>query len=351
MLGYRANTTPLVIFCARSSRILGVNRYNAGLFASTLPYATHHKPTDLDSTPLPPLPSSASGQGLSIRAALLMTGSTVLFGFMVITIRLATSTTHPFEIAFFRNLFGLLFALPLLWGSGLALLHTKRLRFYFLRCVIGLGGMLTSFWALAHLPLAQAIAISYSSPLFVIIGAALLLNEVIRIRRTSAVIVGFIGVLIIIHPVSADLNLATLVAVLAAALVASAAISIKFLSRTERADAIVIYMGLIMTPLALIPALFYWQWPDAMGWLWLVLTGFFGTMAQICMTRAYQLGEVSALTPLNFLQLPLVAVLAWCLFGETLTWNTAFGAVIVIGSNVYITHREAVLSRQRTSAI
>ncbi len=276
-----------------------------------------------------------------------MTASALLFGLMVICIRLAAISLHPFEIAFFRNVFGLTFALPLLWGTGLKLLHTQRFRFYLLRCAIGLGGMLTGFWAVVHLPLAQAVAISYSSPLFVIIGAVIVLKEVVRIRRWSAVIAGFIGVLIIVHPSASDLTLATSVALLSAALTASAAISIKFLSRTEHPDAIVIYMGLIMTPLSLPLAAYFWQWPDPFGWTWLVLTGFFGTAAQVCMTRAYRLGDVSALIPLNFIQLPLVAVIAWWLFDETPDWRTGLGAAIILCANVYIANREAKLARQR----
>ena len=282
-----------------------------------------------------------------------MLASAALFAGMAITIRLASKHVHAFEIAFFRNFFGLVFALPLLHKLGFSLLKTERLPLYFVRCVIGLGAMLTGFWALVHLPLSQAIALSYTTPLFVSIGAALFLGEVIRARRISALAVGFTGTLVILKVW--DFNASWLssgvwIAVLSSVLGASAAVSIKFLSRTEPAEAIVFYMVLIMTPLSLLPALAFWTWPDAMGWFYLVLTGAFGTAAHIAMTRAYKLGEVSALTPINFVQLPLISVAAWLMFSEIPDRYTVIGALIVFTATAYIAHREMVLARAATKA-
>jgi drug/metabolite transporter (DMT)-like permease len=275
--------------------------------------------------------------------------SAALFAGMALTIRLASHHVHAFEIAFFRNFFGLVFALPLLHRHGLVLLKTSRLPMYFMRCVIGLGAMLTGFWALVHLPLSQAIALSYTTPLFVSVGAALALGEVIRVRRISALMVGFIGTLVILKVWTFGaqwLSSGVWVALLSSLLGASAAISIKFLSRTESSEAIVFYMVLIMTPLSLLPALWHWQWPSAMAWFWLVLTGAFGTCAHLAMTRAYKLGDVSALTPINFVQLPIIAFVAWWLFGELPDRFTVIGACIVFAATVYIAHREVVLARQ-----
>ena len=285
----------------------------------------------------------------SLKASLLMLSSAALFAGMAITIRLASSHVHAFEIAFFRNFFGLVFALPLLHKLGFRLLKTERLPLYFLRCVIGLGAMLTGFWALVNLPLSQAIALSYTTPLFVSIGAAIFLGEIIRARRISALAVGFAGTLVILKVWTFNaswLSSGVWVAVLSSVLGASAAVSIKFLSRTEPAEAIVFYMVLIMTPLSLLPALAFWTWPDALGWFYLVLTGALGTAAHIAMTRAYKLGEVSALTPINFIQLPLIAVAAWILFRELPDRYTVIGALIVFSATAYIAHREMVLARR-----
>lgn len=278
----------------------------------------------------------------------MMVLSTLCFAAMAIAIRKASAELHPFQIAFFRNLFGLAFALPLLFQTGAHILRTKRLGLYLLRCTIGLSAMLCGFWALVHLPMAQAIALSYTAPLFVTIGAVLVLGEVVRIRRWSAIVVGFLGALIILRPGSDTVSFAAMIALASAALSASAAISIKFLSRTEPANAIVIYMVLIMTPLSLVPAIPVWISPSAAIWPWLVLTGLLGTSGHWALTRAYQLGEVSALQSINFLQLPVVAVLAWWLFGERVDQWTVIGAVVIFTSTAYIAHREAVLARRVT---
>ncbi len=275
-----------------------------------------------------------------------MTASAVLFGLMAITLRLAAAHVSAFEAAFFRAFFGLVFSLPLLIKPGFALLRTSRFHLYLLRGLSGAVSMLASFWALAHLPLAQAVSISYSTPLFVTIGAVFLLGEIVRARRWSAVALGFVGVLVIMRPGSVHFSADMLIALLGAAFAASSYISIKFLSRTEPSDAVVIYMTLIMTPIALIPALYDWTWPDAAGWLWLVLTGLLATIAQILMTRAYQAGDVSALVPINFLQLPVVVVGAYFLFDQRLDAATAAGAGIIIAANIYIAHREARLANR-----
>jgi len=275
-----------------------------------------------------------------------MVASTVLFGAMAVCIRLASSQLHPFEIAFFRNLFGFVFTLPLLYRHGWGILRTDKLSLYFLRCCIGIVSMLAGFWAIVHLPLAQAVALSYSTPIFVTIGAVFVLGEVVRARRWTAVIIGFIGVLVLMHPGTDSFNFASLVAVLAAVMSASVAISIKFLSRTEKADAIVIYTTMIWVPLSLVPALFYWTQPTGITWLWIVLSGFLGTTAHMCWTRALTLADASLLTPISFLQVLVVGAFGYFLFGESVDRWTVAGAAIIFGSNVYIAHREARLARR-----
>lgn len=280
------------------------------------------------------------------RAVALMAGSAVAFACMAVTIRLASKQLHPFEIAFFRNLFGFVFALPLLFRHGPGLLKTDKKRMYFMRCLIGIVSMLAGFWAIVHLPLAQAISLSYSTPLFVTIGAVLVLGEIVRARRWSAVIAGFLGVLVIVRPFGAGFSEATLVALLAAAASASVAISIKILSRTERPDAIVLYTTIFWVPMSLLPALFVWENPVGITWLWIVLAGALGTTGHMFWTRALKLGDASLLTPISFLQMPIVAVFGYLLFGEMLDRWTAIGAGIIFLSNAYIAHREAQLARR-----
>lgn len=285
-----------------------------------------------------------------MRAALLMLGSTMAFGLMAVAIRYATRYVPTQEVAFFRNAFGLLALLPMLLRPGRAPLKTQQLPRYFVRSAIGLGSMLCAFWALGHLPLAQAVSLSYSTPLFVTIAAVLWLGETVRVRRWAAVVVGFIGVLVIVRPGTAGFTAGSLVAVGAAVLSSLVAIQIKQLTRVDSADTVVLYTYVFWVPLSLVPALFVWAWPTGSAWLWLLATGVLGTVGQLLWTRALRLGEVSALTPISFLQLPLVTLFGWLLFNETVDRWTIIGAGIILAANAYIAHREAVLSRRAASA-
>lgn len=294
-----------------------------------------------------------------LRAALYMLLSTVGFGLMAVTIRLASKTESTLEIAFFRNFFGLIALLPLLLGPALRTpnpraafrktVHTTRLSRYGVRALIGMIGMFLGFWSIANLPLSQAIALAYSSPIFVTIAAVLMLGEVVRIRRWLAVAIGFIGMLVIVRPFSHTFTLGSLVAVAAAITSAIVAIQIKELSTTDGPDTIVFWTYMLWVPMSLVAALFQWHWPQGITWLWLALTGALGTVGQVMWTRALKLGEVSALTPISFVQLVVVTIAGWLLFDEHVDRWTLLGAGIIFASTAYIAHREAQLARQHRS--
>ena len=288
-------------------------------------------------------PATVQGQ-----AALLMLGSTSAFALMAIAIRFASATIPTTEVAFFRNFFGLIALLPILLHAGTGIPRTRHLGRYVVRTVVGLGSMLCAFWAIGHLPLSQAISLSYAAPLFATIAAVLWLGEVVRVRRWMAVSAGFIGVLVILRP-GVAFSVPMLVPVFGALLAALVAIQMKQLSRIDPPDTIVFYTYLLWVPLSLVPALFQWVWPGPVAWLWLIATGVLGTLGQWLWTRALRLGEVSALQPISFVQLPIVVLFGWWLFGETLDLWTMVGAAIVFGANGYIAHREAVLSRRAAS--
>ena len=275
-----------------------------------------------------------------------MLGSTFFFGLMVIAIRLASEQLHTLQVAFFRNVFGLVLLLMILGPRIKATLRSQHIPNYLLRSVIGFLSMFCSFWAIGHLPLAQAVSISYSSPIFVTIAAVLFLHETVRLRRWSAVIVGFIGVLVIIRPGSSDFSIGMLVALTGALLSAVVSIQIKQLSKLDSPDTIVLYTYLFWVAISLVPAIAVWQWPTALTWLWAILAGMLGTGGQLLWTRALKLGDVSALTPISFMQLPIVALAGWLLFGESIDRYTIIGAGIIFASNAYIAHRERVLARR-----
>ena len=278
-----------------------------------------------------------------------MVVASALFGAMSVTVRLATQQVHAFEVAALRNLFGLGFALPLLFGRAPARLGTDKLPLYFVRSVVGLVATLCSVWAIAHLPLAQAVALNYSTPIFATVLAALVLGEQVRLRRWSAVAVGFAGMLVVMRPDLGAITIGALAAVFSAMLNAGVSISVKVLARTESSAAIVLYTLVIWTPLSLIPAAFVWTWPGWQGWCWVALAGAIGTVSQLAWARALQLADVSALSPISFLQLPFVAVLAYFLFGERVDAGVALGSATIFGATAYIAYRESRLAPRATA--
>ena len=265
-------------------------------------------------------------------------------------IRLGSEQLHAFQIAFFRNLFGLLFMVPWLLRTGRTALHTKRIGLYWLRAILGVMTMLAFFWTLTIMPLAEAVSLSFTAPLFVTVGAALILGEQVRLRRWSATLVGFLGTLIILRPGFESVSLPAIVALLAAATMAASVLIIKSLSQTEASNAIVTYMVLMMTPLSLLPALFVWQWPTFWIWLLMIALGGCGTAGHLLFTRAMSTADASLIMPLDFIRLPIVAALGYLLFGQTVDGWTWLGGMIIFGAGVYIAHREARLHPRKPPA-
>ena len=281
-----------------------------------------------------------------LQAIFWMLGSGLFFSCLNAAIRYLTASLHPFEIAFFRNLFGLAFMLPWLFRSGMAGLKTGRLKLYVWRTAIGLSSMLLSFSALALLPLSLAVALSFTAPLFTTMGAALFLGETVRIRRWTATLLGFAGILVIVRPGAAPLNIGMLLMIASAALNAATTLIVKRLSGTESANAIVTYMVLLMTPMSLAPALFVWQAPPVSLWLLLVGLGLAGTLGHLCYVRALRLAEASAVLPFDYGRMIFSALIGYYAFSEIPDRWTWIGSAIIAGSAIYIARRESQLAKR-----
>lgn len=284
---------------------------------------------------------------LLYKAIALMLSAALGFSVMNVLIRLSASDLHPFQIAFFRNLFGLVFMLPWLIKFGYRSFKTKRFGLFVIRSILGLISMLCYFWGISVLPLAKAVALSFTVPLFVTIGAALLLKEEVNLRRWIAVIVGFIGTLIILRPSMDGDLLVSLVVVGSSVTMAASVLIIKNLSQTENTNVIVMYMVLLMTPLSFPVALTVWQWPSLDMWFLVMLMGFMGSFSHLLFTHSLKLSDVSIVMSFDFARLPFIIVLAWLVFDQSVDHWTIIGAFIVFASGVYIARREAVLNKRR----
>lgn len=261
------------------------------------------------------------------------------------TIRIITDAVHPFEAAFFRNLFGLLVILPLL-GGRLAIARTRRLGRLALMGSGHLIAMLLFFTALTYMPLAEVTALSFTKPLFTTLGAALILGEVVRGRRWSAVIVGFIGVVIVLQPGAQAISPYAGLVLLSTLSIAGVTLLIKTLTRTEGVSTIVLYQSVFMTLFSLPLCLLVWQTPPLAIWFLMALTGVLGTLSWLAFTRAFALADASAVMPFEFAKLPLTALIAYILFAEVPTVATWIGGAAIFGSTLYIAHREAAVARQ-----
>jgi drug/metabolite transporter (DMT)-like permease len=269
------------------------------------------------------------------------------FSLMNVLIRWTASELHPFQIVFFRNIFGLVFMLPWLIKYGYRSFKTERLTLFIIRSILGLASMMCYFWAISVLPLAKAVALSFTVPLFVTVGASLVLKEEVHLRRWIAVFVGFLGTLVILRPsIDGDL-FASLVVVASSITMAASVLIIKSLSRTEDTNVIVMYMVLLMTPLSFPAAVTVWQWPSLDLWILLMLMGFLGSFAHLMFTHSLKTSDVSIVMPFDFARLPFIIILAWFIFDQSVDQWTVIGAGIVFASGVYIARREAMLNKKR----
>jgi drug/metabolite transporter (DMT)-like permease len=280
-----------------------------------------------------------------IRGGLWMTLACLAFAGMNVIIRQLCLDMHPFQVVFFRNLGGLAFMLPWLAHVGLSALRTDHQRYYLGRSFLGFMSMLLWFYALALMPLAEATALSFTSPLFATIFAVILLHEVVRGRRWTATVVGFIGAMIILRPGASDLGIAHALVLASSALAGVNAILVKQLTRSESANAIVTYMTLYILPMSLLPALFVWVTPPLHTVPLIVGLGFLATIGHQALTRAFVATDTSIVMSFDYGRLPFVALIAWFVYGEVPDMWTWVGAAVIVGASTYIAHREAILAR------
>ncbi|MBT5435818.1 MAG: DMT family transporter, partial [Rhodospirillaceae bacterium] len=180
---------------------------------------------------------------------------------------LATNlAVEPLMIVFCRNFFAFLVMVPWLMRGGAAVMKTNRLPLISLRALIGFLSMALWFSALAIVPLSNAVALSFTAPLFAAVAAVLILGEVIRARRMTALAIGFIGMLVILRPGSEPVGWGELIVVFSAATMALSVVTMKLLTRTEATPALVVWQNMLLTPVSFLPALLVWSWPSAEGW-------------------------------------------------------------------------------------
>ncbi len=250
----------------------------------------------------------------------------------------------PVEIAFFRAFIGFAITLPFILHVGRRGWRTAQPLLQILRGVSASLIMLFGFYALIHLSLADVTVIAFSKALFVVILARFVLRETVRLRRTLATMVGFIGVLVIMRP-TGTIAPAALIALAGAALIAMNIMLVKVLTRTDAPATLVLYSNIIQTLVLVVPAAYYWVTPTWTELTILISVGVLGTLVQICIVRGYAVGDASAIVPFDYLRILFAVALGYVFFDEVPDAWTWAGAAIIAGSTLYIARREARLGK------
>lgn len=243
----------------------------------------------------------------------------------------------PFQIVFLRLLFALLTLLPLLLIRGPSMLQTDHLGLYAIRAVTGLLAMMAWFAALALISVGEVTAISFLTPIFATVGAALFLGETVRRRQWLATFAGLVGALIIMRPGFLDIGPGAWLAVAAAVGMAAASLFIKQLTNTDDPDKIVLISMLLQTPLALIPAVLVWSWPTTNLWSVLFAMGILATLGHLCLSRAFASADASLVMGVDFSRLAFAVFYGFVLFNELIDFWTWVGAGIIFVATLYAT--------------
>ncbi|MBM3536298.1 MAG: DMT family transporter [Alphaproteobacteria bacterium] len=278
------------------------------------------------------LPPNLRGAGWMILASAVYAGQALI-------VKMLGQRLDPFEVAFFRCAFGLIAVIPFLAGTR-GMIISGNPWMHVLRSIVGVAGMFCGFYAITHLPLATATAISFTKPLFLIVLAVLFLGETVRWRRWTATAIGFLGVLIVVRPGSEVFSFAMLVALAGSFFIADVAVLVKKLSETDRNVTILFYFGVITTAVSAVPALFVWQNPTLFEWPLLLLVGAGAALAQYFSLRSLRIAEATAVMPYDYTRLLFAGFFGYLFFAEIPDFWTLVGIAVLIGSTLYIAHRE-----------
>lgn len=248
----------------------------------------------------------------------------------------------PYQTQFLRYFMGLMVFVPLLWRHGLGAWRPRSMRGQFSRGALHTAGLSLWFLAVPHITLADTTAIGFTTPIFIMLGAALFLREPMHGARWVAAGLGLAGVLLVVGPQVAGRGGGYLLVMLASAPVfAGSFLMTKALTRYEQPTVIVVWQSITVSALSLPLALPGWQWPTATQWALCVVCGMLGSAGHYCLTRSYSVTDISATQSIKFLELVWATALGWLVFGDVPSQWTLAGGAVICASTVWIARREA----------
>ena len=284
--------------------------------------------------------------GPALTAALLMVAAAAVTSVQGLLIRVAAdSGIHAFEVAFFRSFFGFVAMAVVVLATTRRVPRVTALRALGGSSLFHLMAMLSFFYGMAMMPLAESAALTFTAPLFGTLAAALFLGERVHARRWIAILVGFLGVLVVLRPGMVPVGIGPALVLFSTVAFAGVTVLVKRMTATEATTSVVFYQSLFVSVLTLPAALPVWTTPDPTMLAWLALIGALSTAGWLCFTRAFALADASALLPLEFTRLPFVALLGYLAFGEVPDVWVWVGAAVIFASGLAIAHRENAAAR------
>jgi drug/metabolite transporter (DMT)-like permease len=281
----------------------------------------------------------------NLRGVLWIFIGSLAFAFNDAVIKHLGSTFDAVQLTFARYLVGLVILAPVFLSMGVSGLKTQRFGLHMTRLVIACSAQVGVFYAVIHLYLADATAISFSRPLFTTIVAVFLLSELVSKRRWIATVVGFAGVLIMVRPGVVGVDPVVLIAIVSSLTFAVANVLIRLLSKTDPPNRILFYYHGGGTVIFLGPAIWVWQTPVGVEWFMLALIGVLTTIGMTGFVRGFSVGEANAVGPIEYIRLIFAAIIGYGIFDEIPSLWTVTGAVVIIASALYIARDE---SRRKT---
>ncbi len=263
------------------------------------------------------------------KASLWMVGALASFTTMAICGRELAGELSTFQILFWRSIVGLVMITSLLTYFGWGQIRTSSLRIHALRNIAHFGGQFGWFFAIAMIPLVEVFALEFTVPIFTAVMASIFLGERLTLGRIIAIIIGFAGVMVMLRPGIEAIGIGSLAALGAAVGYATAHTSTRFLAQRDSPLCILFFMTVMQLPMGFVPALHDWKWPEGLDWPWLVLVGITAMSAHYTLTRALRLAEAAVVVPMEFLRLPLIAMVGYTFYGEALEIWVGIGAVLI----------------------
>lgn len=288
-------------------------------------------------------PDSAKGVGLMLGSAASISGANGAVQ------HLSHSNLHVFEIAFFRQLLGLIFMAALFLRGGLRPLITRKFGLHVLRSILNVLAMLAFFYGLSLEPLAKVVSLGLTAPLFATIGAVLFLRERMTPHRWIALGIGVAGAMIILRPGIQVVSLGALMVLISNTLWAVALVVIKVLTRTESSVTVALYSSLLQTPIAFMFAVFFWQWPTVEQLVWLAGIAIFGTISQLALTEAFRKADATLVLPADFTKVIWASLIGYFFFNQVPEIWVGVGAVVIFSAVFYNSYSDSRFSRAGNS--